>query len=1154
MDSLDQFAARLKLKFPVYKDIPDSDLVQKVLMKFPEYQTRVQMPEGFSTPPQEAPVNPVSVVANEVGRQVNTVMPKATVDSPIGQELIKPRLEKVGNAISNAIPAPINPPTSSPLAMAQDTLHGAGQMLGTVIGGISAADVITLGGSTLERSISALLKRNVPGKNLAIAKLAETDPAKALKAGVPVTEWQKVDDWVEELKRTHPNIQEAEWEPVIQTRAKNMVDEVNGVLPAKPLENAPMVQGPQRAGQLEQGIAPNAAQLPKRTTIDAYHGSPEKGLVEFQEPTFHTTDPRDAAEYAYFLRGNEGGQVYKKEIPINNPLTNENELVEIIQKVDPTAKVEWHGKDNPHMTPWFIIESPQLTQMGKSQDNLLDFLYLPAVRKEIAARGYDAVQMSDPLYNSDTPAVIPIKKPITPPSTEQLGTTIESQHVKNMRSNLAALETRRARIDTEVYGGITDEQNLGVTRGSSINMRGEIIGSGVQDESAYAKKLEAANAEWARRQPEVDDLDKEIRRYKQKIKKETTPVTPAQAKAKLNRELKKTPNVEPWAANKVLEVLDDPKTPIRMPKEGFLNVLKNKQVKPEQLEWDGLNDFLKGKEKVTKQEVRKFVEENGLNLIEIDKADTAVPFTNKELAAKSQEELLGLIKTNDPNGYTTLEGNETHEELVDIVKGYNEEGAHPYKTSYGHMKDLQMPGGENYREKRFQLPQSKESGLTKAEELENDKLHDTLMYEFGADTGNWPSKDPRVVRYRALGSKLIEHDTNNPQFTSGAYPEPGIVAETRYTDRKIGKDKVLFLEEVQSHMHQAGRAQGYRSAPITALPEGYKVLEANAVNGRVSVTPNGDYFVVVDPTGKPINWEGGNPLAPTKEKALEIGLKALRDNSGIPNAPFKAGKHVELVMKRMVRQAIEEGKDAIAWTTGKMQKDRYNLAKQVSKINVDYLQHKDGINYQVTTFLPNGNESISRLLSAEDLPGFVGKDLAQKIVEGKKTNKHTFAGLDLEIGGKWADNLYNQQMVNFANKFFGKWGAKVTMEEMTFVPPKISPYTKEEMRVDIKHIQDGTDSFEESQNYFKRDYNYELTQELFDEIYDYARDPYSRPPAQSYVNQIVKELTQSQVHKVPTLRFTDALKRAALKQGFPLFAVTGAVGLGASRVSSDEQR
>ena len=54
-------------------------------------------------------------------------------------------------------------------------------------------------------------------------------------------------------------------------------------------------------------------------------------------------------------------------------------------------------------------------------------------------------------------------------------------------------------------------------------------------------------------------------------------------------------------------------------------VSKSKGIKPEEMQWTGLADFLQNKESVTKQEIQDFVDSNKLQIEEVDTADIVGP-------------------------------------------------------------------------------------------------------------------------------------------------------------------------------------------------------------------------------------------------------------------------------------------------------------------------------------------------------------------------------------------------------------------------------------------------------------------------------------------------------------------------------------------------
>ena len=125
--------------------------------------------------------------------------------------------------------------------------------------------------------------------------------------------------------------------------------------------------------------------------------------------------------------------------------------------------------------------------------------------------------------------------------------------------------------------------------------------------------------------------------------------------------------------------------------------------------------------------------------------------------------------------------------------------------------------------------------------------------------------------------------------------------------------------------------------------------------------------------------------------------------------PFvtKTNDWAKLGLKVALKQAVKQGADKIAWSTGEQQVGRYenNLRTQVDKIEtkrddeldaVEVIAYKNG-NIVFNNTLPTyGSKKISgKDVSLEDV---VGKELAQKIKSGG--NDQSFEGNQLTIGGK----------------------------------------------------------------------------------------------------------------------------------------------------------
>jgi hypothetical protein len=294
---------------------------------------------------------------------------------------------------------------------------------------------------------------------------------------------------------------------------------------------------------------------------------------------------------------------------------------------------------------------------------------------------------------------------------------------------------------------------------------------------------------------------------------------------------------------------------------------------------------------------------------------------------------------------------------------------------------LQLPGGENYRELMLTMPVP-EGGAAFARRLaEVAEAHGRVD-----DPDNFVdyATPTEIKELRDLGRYGGELSADEA-FTRGhAGDPPNTVVRVRFNERDVDGQRVLFLEEVQSDWGQAGRREGF-----------------------------GDE---------------------------------------VPDMPFKDLLSGELAMKRMIRWAAENDFDRIAWTTGKQQADRYSLVRQVDEVKATLLERGYKLREIQDEFGILSNSWVADAIAAAtashpDLPSGVwrlevstshgpknvivqeselaeriGEDLAKRIID---EGGGTYSGLDLEIGGEWAQRLYDESLVNFARKYGKKWGAEV---------------------------------------------------------------------------------------------------------------------------------
>ena len=345
-----------------------------------------------------------------------------------------------------------------------------------------------------------------------------------------------------------------------------------------------------------------------------------------------------------------------------------------------------------------------------------------------------------------------------------------------------------------------------------------------------------------------------------------------------------------------------------------------------------------------------------------------------------------------------IRANEVQVEEVVLTEGDGQTARERYESP---RQPLTLPGGENYRELLLTLP---------VQEL---KAGDNL----GGGTVNWKNVDGSYNVTMPDGSKrVIGNDTRQDAYRSSHFDQPNILAHVRYNERTDADGKrVLFIEEIQSDWHQAGRKQGYGPKLIDGKDHAYWRQRA-------------------------LDLRGGDPEAYQEAAANRDALQGR--NAGVPDAPFKqTDEWTMLAFKRMVRHAAENGFDRIAWTTGEQQAARYDLSKRISMLDVAAL--RDGT-FILSAFDKRSNPipgmRAKRVADQAGLEAIVGNDLAEKIVRGEggrldeRTGSRMYSGLDLKVGGEGMRGFYDNILPKAVNKWAKKFGAKTGLVDVKTLP------------------------------------------------------------------------------------------------------------------------
>lgn len=546
------------------------------------------------------------------------------------------------------------------------------------------------------------------------------------------------------------------------------------------------------------------------------------------------------------------------------------------------------------------------------------------------------------------------------------------------------------------------------------------------------------------------------------------------------------------------------KFPPTMKSQSVENFLKKNQVKPEEIEWLDLESLLKGKLKITKEELQEWIQANKIDVQDVTfgqyKEDPKAKKQLIKLYEKRSQELGWFV-----NQTTKIKIKGYEDKIVDRFK-LNQvviigEGASTKITEnlydgkinpigYFNNKNYEVYGGVQNSleythrlnslynlEKEINELESKEAKMREKKDTEyesyqlpgdKEDYRELLLTlpprpmtfeEFDADAKSIGLTDQQVIKnqyvdYLKDPGKDISKDKN---FKTSHFKQPNILAHVRFNTRiSPTGERILFIEELQSDWHKEGREKGY----ITKweIPESWKWKNENIANQMVYSLYNAENVRV--------------KFGSTK---AEVIRELKKENSGVPNAPFKGNGWIELIMKRMLRHASDNNFDRIAWTTSNQQIDRWRndlrqnvdqiqWQKQIPQIKsfeqfykedqefmegIDrdisregYEQYvkeesdvtKDMVPSVIINGLKNKENKFNQTIPLEGettingqrvtLEGLLGKQMATQI---RNSNKRTgiIEGDDLTIGGQGFKVVYDFAISKILNKMGKKFGASV---------------------------------------------------------------------------------------------------------------------------------
>jgi hypothetical protein len=511
-------------------------------------------------------------------------------------------------------------------------------------------------------------------------------------------------------------------------------------------------------------------------------------------------------------------------------------------------------------------------------------------------------------------------------------------------------------------------------------------------------------------------------------------------------------------------------------------LLKTQGVKQEEVSTRGLDTFLTNNPKVSREQIAQYLRENPVELKEtvlgaggkrqmdsMSEADYRLGegrvLDDPDYVDNLADDEFYFIKNEDPNlvehyrtqAFKDLEIDPMTADPSDLSRVddltddyirdaatiraqemYNDDPFYKFEDELGYT----VTGSDNVgytitdpNGREVPTPRNGIYSPNDAEDLIREDAFDRGFLHYADDEYGTKYHDytlPNGENYREV---LIQYpNVKSKDFESSHFDEPNILAHMRVTDRTIDGKKTLFVEEIQSDWHQAGRKKGYASEakPLKQeydqkledwrnylKEEGQKIGANSEYFDKVSEETldrfaTNDLYSKLDQAG----IDRMNELFNAKNQASQNYKAKL--NASVPDAPFKKNWQ-ELAMKRAMQMASEGGYERVAFTTGKQQADRYNLAKYVDRVIYD-----KGTG-TLRAFDKNNQKVMMQDVPLDKVDDYIGKEAARKLNETKpnENDEIILNNADLEIGGEGMKGFYDKILPDFINKYGKKHGLQV---------------------------------------------------------------------------------------------------------------------------------
>ena len=631
--------------------------------------------------------------------------------------------------------------------------------------------------------------------------------------------------------------------------------------------------------------------------------------------------------------------------------------------------------------------------------------------------------------------------------------------------------------------------------------------------------------------------------------------TSAHVSANSVTELRSDPLFSPrtWVSQieKVLE-LKMPKSASAAQVKGILSPQNG--IKADELEAMGIDEYLASKEKFDKHNVLEWVKAHQIRAEKVefsdqyredyqralDQLETAYEndlikineeVINAKVAVRNLGGIPGVASTNPEISAANERLHRAIEARILLISERNDARARLAQEEDRSPKydSWQLPGGKNYKEVFVTLPYQEPNFAI-------DEFFDKMNQKYGTTLVDGVEIIPNWNEEMLTEE---ERDTLDGLRDGFGWIVRNNAAETERAGRIIS-DVLDPNGFVRATLPRA-EALDWRDEKTAPLFKNWKdghynytMVENPIVRLRMNdrMTPEGKKLLFLEEVQPP------NPA--NQKKMPKWALKRWR----------------EIGLKQALRLAAEGDYNAIGWTTGAHQADRYNLRKHLDKIILR--PNPDTVSFYIEGRRVGNvdTESLARHAPKERLHEYIGDELAAKVLSGEaKVNEagwFVFTDLDLDTGGEGLRQVYDKDLVNVANSMAKKWGVQVGASEIqadsTMTPLYEGPtYSIEELQAGWEVLRSGPRSVYVSPfTKVKLDYpinNVTNSRQLASVIRELHNGMTFNAAMQQEATRVLAEILGGEMHykadyvqeTVHSLPVTEAMKTVA-KEGVPLFA------------------